>query len=167
MRLFSTSLARSAAAAAAMLSITVSLVLAGCAAAPATQDRAALVAALTAQADRWDQAIVRKDRAAIEANMADDFRHIDATGNVEDRKTFVDDLVSPDLVIDPYRVEEFDVRLFGDTALLSGRFHITGRYQGKPFASDSRYIDVYVRRDGAWRVVSVQISRIPPPVAPK
>jgi len=126
--------------------------------APMTTDTAAL---LTAQADRWDKAIVRKDRAAIEANMADDFRQIDGAGNVESKTTFVDGLVDPGLTIDPYTVEDFDVRLYGDVALLSGRTHMTGMYQGNPFASHYRYIDVYVLRDGAWKIVSVQISRIP------
>jgi ketosteroid isomerase-like protein len=122
--------------------------------------RAAAVAQLTAQADAWDKAIVRKDRAAIEANMADDFRQIDGAGNVETKASFVDDLVSPDLAIDPYTVEDFDVRLYGDVALLSGRTRMTGAYQGKPFTSHYRYIDIYVRRDGAWKIVSVQISPI-------
>jgi ketosteroid isomerase-like protein len=126
---------------------------------------AAVVAELTVQADRWDQAIVRKDRAAIEANMAEDFRQIDGAGNVETKSSFVTDLVSPDLVIDPYRVENFDVRVYGDVALLSGTTRMTGRYEGKPFASHYRYIDIYVRRDGTWRIVSVQISRIPGPAA--
>jgi ketosteroid isomerase-like protein len=123
--------------------------------------RSATVASLTAQADAWDKAIVRKDRAAIEANMADDFRQIDGAGNVETKASFVDDLVSPDLAIDPYTVEDFDVRLYGDVALLSGRTRMTGTYQGKAFNSHYRYIDIYVRRNGAWKIVSVQISRIP------
>jgi ketosteroid isomerase-like protein len=121
----------------------------------------ALVDRLTAQADAWDKAIVRKDRAAIEGNMAEDFRQIDREGNVETKKSFVDGLMSPDLQIDPYTVEELDVRLYGDTALLSGRTRMTGRYQGKPFASHYRYIDIYVRQGDAWKIVSVQISPIP------
>lgn len=124
---------------------------------------AKLKAELKAQADRWDQAIVAKDRAAIEANMADDFRQIDGRGNVETKASFVDGLVSPELVLDPYTVEDFEVRLYGDTALLSGRTRMTGRYQGKPFNSHYRYIDIYVKRHGAWKIVSVQISRIPEP----
>ncbi|HET9315134.1 MAG TPA: nuclear transport factor 2 family protein [Vicinamibacteria bacterium] len=128
----------------------------------AAPDRA-LVERLTAQADAWDKAIVRKDRAAIEANMAEDFRQIDRAGNVETKKSFVDGLVSPDLTIDPYTVEDFDVRLYADTALLSGRTRMTGRYQGKPFTSHYRYIDIYVRQGDAWRIVSVQISPIPEP----
>jgi ketosteroid isomerase-like protein len=122
--------------------------------------RAATVAQLTAQADAWDKAIVRKDRAAIESNMADDFRQIDGAGNVETKQSFVDDIVSPDLRIDPYVVEDFEVRLYGDVALLSGRTRMTGAYQGKPFTSHYRYIDIYVRCDGAWKIVSVQISPI-------
>jgi hypothetical protein len=38
---------------------------------------------------------------------------------------------------------------------------MTGSYQGKPFRSNYRYIDIYVRRAGVWRVVSVQISKMP------
>jgi ketosteroid isomerase-like protein len=121
----------------------------------------ALVAELTAQADRWDKAIVKKDRASIEANMAEDFRNIDGAGNVEEKTAFVEGLMSADLEIDPYSVEDFDVRVHGDVALLSGRTRMTGRYQGKPFVSHYRYIDIYVRRGGVWKIVSVQISRIP------
>ncbi|WP_457442446.1 nuclear transport factor 2 family protein [Roseateles sp. P5_E4] len=124
---------------------------------------AELVAQLKAQSDAWDQAIVRRDRAAIEANMADDFRQIDGRGNVETKASFVEGLVSPDLVIDPYTVEDFEVRVYGDTALLSGRTRMTGRYQGQAFKSHYRYIDIYVKRGGAWKIVSVQISRIPEP----
>lgn len=143
--------------------LLVAVALVGCAAAPAGSgmESKALVAALTAQADAWDRAIVAKDRRAIEANMADDFRQIDASGGVDTKTSFVDDLVSPDLRLDPYKVEDFDVRLYGDTALLSGRMRLTGQYQGKPINGHYRYIDIYVRREGAWTVVSVQMSRLP------
>jgi len=139
-------------------SIIATLLLTSCMTNPSASDT---VAQLTVQADAWDKAIVRKDRAAIERNMADDFRQIGGSGEVETKTTFVDDLVSPDLVIDPYTVEDFDVRVYGDVALLCGRTRMTGRYQGKPFTSHYRYIDIYVRKDGAWKIVSVQISRIP------
>lgn len=120
-----------------------------------------VVALLTAQADRWDKAIVRKDRAAIEANMAEDFRQIDGYGNVETKRSFVEAIVAPELEIDPYTVEDFDVRLYGDVALLSGSSRLTGHFKGKKFESHYRYIDIYVRRGGEWKVVSVQISKFP------
>lgn len=142
--------------------VLVNLLLGGCASS-VTQDVSApgLVAQLSAQADAWDKAIVRKDRAAIEQNMAEDFRQIDGAGNVESKTSFVHGLLSADLQIDPYVVEDFDVRVYGDVALLSGRTRMSGRHQGTPFRSHYRYIDVYVRRQGKWKIVSVQISRIP------
>ena len=139
------------------------IVLQACASSPgaASGDRMGTAALLKTQADLWDQAIIRKDRAAIESNMAEDFRQIDGAGNVETRASFVDGLMTPDLVLDPYTVEEFEVRLYGDVALLSGRTKMTGRYKNQAFTSHYRYIDIYVRRDGEWKIVSVQISKIP------
>lgn len=116
--------------------------------------------ALKARADAWDVAIVRKERAAIEENMAAEFRQIDGAGNVVDRATFVEELMSPDLVIDPYGVDEFEIRFYGDVALVTGRTRMTGRYRGEPFTSHYRFTDTYVREDGAWKVVQVQITRI-------
>ncbi len=128
-------------------------------------DDGSIAAALARQGDAWDRAIVRKDVAAIAANMADDFRNIRSNGSVVDKDTFLRDITAPELVIDPYTVEDFDVRVYGDTALLSGRTRMTGRYSGAPFVAHYRYIDVYVRRGGVWRVVSVQTTSIPEPVS--
>lgn len=126
----------------------------------ADSEKTALVAALTKQADDWDKAIVRKDRAAIAANMSDDFRQIDGDGDIVGKADFVKELVSDDLTIRPYTVEDLDIRIYGDTALISGRTRMTGAYKGKPFLSHYRYIDIYVRKDGRWRIVSVQITRL-------
>ena len=125
-------------------------------------DRTKDVATLTHLSDAWDKAIVRKDEKAIADNMAEDFRMIDGRGEVSAKKAFVADLIDPKLTIDPYTVEEFSVRLYGDTALLSGRTHMIGQYDGKPFTSDYRYIDIYVRKGGAWKIVSVQITKLAP-----
>jgi len=123
-------------------------------------DTAATIAQLTRQADAWDKAIVAKDRAGIDANMCADFRQIGSSGEVEDRASFLADLLSAELVIDPYTVEDFEVRLYGDTALLTGRTRMTGRIAGVPFATHYRYTDVYIRSGGRWQVCSVQTTRI-------
>jgi ketosteroid isomerase-like protein len=131
--------------------------------AAAAETRERDVAELTRLSDAWDKAIIRKDEKAIADNMAEDFRQIDPRANLETKKSFVAGILDPKLTIDPYTVEEFEVRLYGDTALLSGRTHMTGKYDGEVFESNYRYIDIYVRHDGKWKIVSVQITRIPPP----
>ena len=144
-----------------MLCAILALLVAGCAATPpAGGGGDASVQLLTAQADAWDKAIVAKNAAAVAANVASDFAQIESGGTVIGRDEFVKDLLDPTLRIDPYKVEDFGVRVYGDTALLTGRIRMTGVSEGKPFASHFRYIDVYVKRDGVWKVVSIQITRM-------
>jgi len=116
---------------------------------------------LTEQAHAWDAAIIRKDMPAVAANIAPDFRHIRDNGAVSDGAGFLAFIGSPKLVIHPYKVDDLDVRLYGDVALLSGTTRMTGSYDGAAFKSHYRYTDVYIRRDGQWRVASVQITAIP------
>lgn len=133
-----------------------------CTPAPAPlPDPTADSAVLIAQADAWDKAIVRKDVAAISANMAEDFRQIRSNGDLADKATFLRDIASPELTIEPYEVEDLEVRFYGDAALLTGRTRMKGSYRGEAFSTHYRYIDVYARRDGRWQVVSVQITTIP------
>jgi ketosteroid isomerase-like protein len=119
------------------------------------------VARLTRQSEDWDKAIVLKDKTAIASNMTEDFRQIGSNGDVADKETFVQGVTSEDLTIDPYTVEDFNVRIYGDVALLSGRTHMTGRQAGKPFKTQYIYIDIYRRVAGRWQVCSVQTTRLP------
>lgn len=116
---------------------------------------------LRAQSDAWDKAIVRKDKPAIESNMAPRFFHIGSDGSTQDAASFVADLVDPQLVIDPYVVPDLEVKFYGhDTALLTATTRMTGSYKGEKFESYYRYIDHYVFDDGKWRIVSVQTTKI-------
>jgi uncharacterized protein DUF4440 len=38
--------------------------------------------------------------------------------------------------------------------------HLVGPVKGKPVAVDYRYIDVWVNRDGAWKCVASQSTRV-------
>ena len=118
------------------------------------------IARLERQADAWDKAIVAKERAGIVGNMAEPFVQIDSGGSVYSGPQFVDDLMSDKLSIDPYTVEELQVRIYGETALLTGKVDMRGTYDGEPFRSHFRYTDVYVRQGDAWKVSNVQITRI-------
>jgi ketosteroid isomerase-like protein len=132
----------------------------GNAANPASAMLADTVAQLTRQSENWDKAIVRKDKAAIANNMAEDFRQINSGGEVADKAAFVRDITAEDLTIDPYTVEDFNVRIYGDVALLSGRTHMTGHEAGKAFKTQYIYIDIYRRVGGKWLVCSVQTTRL-------
>ena len=129
--------------------------------APAETPRPTDEELLRRQATAWDEAICRKDEKAIVANIGEGFRHVDGHGEISDKSRFVADLLDADLRIDPYTVENFEITILGDTALLTGETLMTGAYQQKPFKSHSRYVDVYQRRNGRWVVVYIQITKLP------
>lgn len=122
------------------------------------EDEAGTKARLVAQANAWDKAIVRQDRAAIEANMHEGFFQIDRRGSRYTRAEFLDDITDPKLKLDPYTVEQLEVHLHGSLALLTATTRISGHYDGRPFRTHYRYIDVYRRELGVWKIVSVQIT---------
>lgn len=130
------------------------------------QSAAQAVAEITRQADAWDKAIVQKDMAAVAANMTDDFRIIRSNGDISNKEGFLRGVEAPTLTINPYTVEDFDVRLYGDMALVCGRTRMTGISSGVSFTLNYRYIDTYIRADGTWKVCHVQITEIPPRPTP-
>lgn len=126
-------------------------------------NRQAVAEQLKRQAIAWDLALVAKQRGAVLANMGEDFLHIGSNGQLSDRSAFIESIFSPNLTMQPYDMEDLQVRLFGDTAILTGTTTMQGRWKGKPFASHYRFSDTYVLRDGKWKVVHIQITDLPEP----
>ena len=85
-----------------------------------------LHAVLKAQADAWDTAIVRKNRQAIAKNMSETFLQIGSDGKTADKMQFLQNVTSPELVIEPYTVEDFKIRTYGNTALINGTTDMQG-----------------------------------------
>jgi ketosteroid isomerase-like protein len=113
---------------------------------------------LRALESRWDEAIVRKDRAALQQILGDDFVIITADGQIGGKSQLMDVVASPDAVIDPFATEDVKVRVYGDAAVLTGRFTQTGSYKGQRFESQCLYTDVYAKRDHQWTAVSAQAT---------
>jgi len=102
----------------------------------------------------WNDVIVRKDITALGHILSDDFILITATGTVRNKAQLIDSIKSTDLVVEPFETEDVIVRIYGDTAVLTGRFTQKGSYQGKSFSNQFRYTDVYVKMSHGWQGVS-------------
>lgn len=109
----------------------------------------------------WDDAVAAKDRAKLEEILAEDFIMINANGSVSTRSEMLDWVMAPGVKVEPFQTEDVRVRIYGNTALLSGWFSLRGTSNGEPFEATSRYTDVYVRSGGKWRAVLGQATRLP------
>ena len=57
------------------------------------------------------------------------------------------------------------VRLYGTTAVITGRTQMSGLLGGAPFAASSRYTHVYVMQQNEWRLATAQGTQILSPPA--
>ncbi len=52
------------------------------------------------------------------------------------------------------------VRVYGDTAVVQGRTHSSVVARGRQIKGDFQYVGIWVRRNGRWRIVLTQATRI-------
>jgi ketosteroid isomerase-like protein len=132
-------------------------------AAPTAVLAAPLPADLAAAAHAYDEAQVKGDRAALERLVADDYVLVNGAGAVQSKAQLIADYVAPGFKLDPFTIEAPVEKVLGDTALLGGRVNMTGTDGGQRFALVVRFVDTWAKRDGQWRVVYSQVTRVAKP----
>ncbi|WP_264775654.1 nuclear transport factor 2 family protein [Deinococcus aetherius] len=98
--------------------------------------------------DAWNAAYHRKDAAALERVLADDWLAFFPDGRVVFRAELLAQVPrNPDAAL---MFERHAARVFGDAAVTRGTLYANGeRVQS--------FLRVYARREGEWRAVSVQV----------
>jgi ketosteroid isomerase-like protein len=99
---------------------------------------------------------------------ADDFIFTDAAGGVTDKKQDMAGEKDCHKTDGTYDVDDATVRLYGNTAVVTGRVTTVHKNKEDKFVTHrSRFTDVFVRRDNRWQLVAGHSSRIPEPAAQK
>jgi hypothetical protein len=93
---------------------------------------------------------------------AKEFIFTDAAGTVADKKQDMAGEKDCRKSDGTYDVDDTEVRLYGQTAVVTGRVTTTRTsIEGKTLIRRSRFTDVFVWRDGRWQLVAGHSSRIP------
>ena len=61
-----------------------------------------------------------------------------------------------------YETSALQVRIYGETGIVTGRLHRARQLNGKLIDDDWQFTKVYIRRAGQWRVVAFHASDAPP-----
>lgn len=109
--------------------------------------------------DDWLKALVRADSETLDGIMADDFFFAYPMEG-DDKTQFIGDVVSGDIRVENVTRENISVRIWGDTAVLTGKDSARWWYQGHDYSGHYKVINVYSRRDDRWQLVSVQACPI-------
>lgn len=111
--------------------------------------------------ERLATAWVKGDRSFIEQILADDWSVTDLTGRVLKKAEVLEEAFgSKNQQIFSMRIDEVNVRSFGDWAIVTGRTQAAGKYKGKVAEVTLRFTDVFANRNGKWQVVASQATLI-------
>lgn len=108
----------------------------------------------------WTEADLKRDTSWHERNFADDFTAIDSrTGAMTNKREEINSMKSA--TVDFEEVSDMNVRMVGDTGIVTGVYRARGKDEKGAYDRTSRFTDVYVKRDGRWQVVSSQGTLMP------
>jgi ketosteroid isomerase-like protein len=117
-------------------------------------------AALKGLEEKWDAASVKGDTAALGAIFADTFITTSPEGKVRTKAEMLAQMKSGEIKYQKSKVDDMKVSVYGDAAVVTGRW--TGRFveKGKTVDSTERFTDTFVRQNGEWRCVASHGSTI-------
>jgi ketosteroid isomerase-like protein len=102
----------------------------------------------------WLLAHLRLDVDALDRLMAPDYVQIDDKGRAVSKEQVLASFRSGERGWEAAHSDEHDVRIYGSTAVVTGRWRARGANAGQPFDYAARYVSVWVEHDGEWRMVS-------------
>lgn len=102
--------------------------------------------------ERRFAAMVKEDFAELDRLLADDLTYIHSSGIVETKKESMASIATKVLRYVSIQPSDVRVRVYGDTAVMTGRVAMYVFSRGKELNLQNLFTAVYVRQGGEWRL---------------
>jgi ketosteroid isomerase-like protein len=106
-------------------------------------------------------ASVRRDVEKLRLFFADGYVHTDSRGEISTKEQALSNIKSGDLTYESIDLDLVEVHDFGETAVLTARAGVKGRFRGQDFSGIYRLTRVYVKLQGRWQAVAGHSSIVP------
>ena len=113
--------------------------------------------------NRYIEAEENRDMAFLDKILADDFFALNPQGKLLDKAGQLENLKRPDRTLKVLNPRETHVQFYanGDVAILTEHVTVDGTDKGKPFGGEYRFLRVFAKQNGNWKVVLAQGSPMP------
>ena len=108
----------------------------------------------------WNEAHLRGDAAALDKLWAEDLFVTVPDMPVMNKEESLAIWKSGKMKFDIYRTSDIRIRVYGDSAVVTGQLVRIRDANSKEFEDDWRFTKVYVRRQGKWLVVTWHGSHV-------
>jgi ketosteroid isomerase-like protein len=113
--------------------------------------------------NRYIEAEENRDMAFLDKILADDFFALNPQGKLLDKAGQLENLKRPDRTLKVLNPRETHVQFYanGNVAILTEHVTVDGTDKGRPFGGEYRFLRVFAKQDGNWKVVLAQGSPMP------
>lgn len=108
------------------------------------------------------RAMIDEDVDALSELLADDLHYSHTRGSVESKPQFLSTIQSKRIDYLSAAPRDVEVRLFGDTAVITGLSDMKLIYRGEQHDFTIRFLEVSHKVDGNWQLVAWQSVRYDP-----
>jgi ketosteroid isomerase-like protein len=113
--------------------------------------------------NRYIEAEENRDMAFLDKILADDFFALNPQGKLLNKEQQLENLKRPDRTLKVLNPRETKVQFYGDgkVAILTEHVTVDGTDKGRPFGGEYRFLRVFAKQNGEWKVVLAQGSPMP------
>ena len=108
----------------------------------------------------WNSLRLESDVAGLERLLCDDWLLTHSDGRVQDKADYLGELSRRTRANQAIGNQEVEIRLQGDTAVVTGTSVQAGTRNGQPWSGRFRFTRTWIRREGGWRMLASHSSRI-------
>lgn len=105
------------------------------------------------------QMIVKGEWDQYAAQLMDDYQRNGASG-IQDKAAVIKELRSTDAKVLDLAPEELGVRVYGDTAIVTGHFTLVQRRNGRVDTFFTRESEVFLKRNGRWMLAAEHATAV-------
>jgi ketosteroid isomerase-like protein len=109
--------------------------------------------------DEFARAVVTNDADALNRLLADDWIIVEPDGGMIDKARFLGVIRSGALSHESMESIDLRVRVYGNTAVVTGLTTSKGKFMGQDFTSCERATDIFVKQADRWQCVFTQLTR--------
>ena len=118
-------------------------------------------AAVIAQQQKRIAATCQQDVRALSAIIADDLVYTHSNARQDTKSSLIGNMQAGSTVYQSIDTSDVVAQDLGDAVVLTGVAQIKVSSNGNPNSFGVRFVEVYAKRDGVWKMVTWQSTRTP------
>ena len=109
--------------------------------------------------NEFARAVASNDADALDRLLADDWIIVEPDGGMIGKARFLGVIRSGALSHESMESTELRIRVYGNTAVVTGLTTSKGKFMGQDFAFCERATDIFVNQADRWQCVFTQLTR--------